>query len=146
MERGRRRDRRRRARTDEADGLKRKEEKRDLRQRRGQQSNGGPETQWSDQEAESHYNQPRSGESVALSGKPIQQCPGAALATGGRDPDREILGSNQDLEGEEGGALKAKGQSRWSEKKVGEANLWQRWDQQNNGGPETQRSDQEAER
>ncbi|KAJ1178675.1 hypothetical protein NDU88_003917 [Pleurodeles waltl] len=72
-------------------------------------------------------------------GKPTQHCPGAVLATGENDPDREILRSNEDLEVEEGGTLKEKGKEKTRD-------LRQRRDQQSNGGPETQRSDQEAER
>ncbi|KAJ1188910.1 hypothetical protein NDU88_005666 [Pleurodeles waltl] len=51
--------------------MKEKEETRDLWERRDQQNNSKPEGQRSDQEAERHCNWPRSGESMAFSGKTL---------------------------------------------------------------------------
>ncbi|KAJ1172218.1 hypothetical protein NDU88_004066 [Pleurodeles waltl] len=91
--------------------------------------------------------------------KPTRQSPGAALATCESDPDGETLGSNQGFEAEEGGALKLTGEETlgcsgfW---RTGRADslreqeetrdLWERRNQQRNGKPDGQRSDQEAER
>ncbi|KAJ1082930.1 hypothetical protein NDU88_003091 [Pleurodeles waltl] len=56
-------------RMDGADRVREQEEARDLQEQRYQQRNGEPDGQRSDQEAERHCNQLRSGESVAFSEK-----------------------------------------------------------------------------
>ncbi|KAJ1090237.1 hypothetical protein NDU88_003372 [Pleurodeles waltl] len=130
--------------TDGSDGDGGKEKTPDLREQRNQQCDGGPEKQWNDQEVKRHFNQLRSGESVALS-------------AGESNPDGQILRSNQDLEVEEGGAFKQKGEkgscglptTDGSDRDGGKEKTLdprERRNQQHDSGPEKEWNDQEAKR